>query len=101
MKSTTPLRTSVAFADTNIPSLIEFSRNVVAQMTGNPNFTTPNPALTEVTDAIDALDVASQAAHDRGRQAMLARNAARAALLALMRPLAAYVQSHCRTIRRS
>lgn len=90
-----PSRVSITFADDNVPMFIEFSRNVVAQMTGNTNFATPNPALTEVTMAIDALDLASQAARDRGRQAMLTRNSAEAALLALMRSLAAYVQSHC------
>jgi hypothetical protein len=89
------IRVSNAFTEMDVPSLILFSRNVINALTGNSNYTTPNPPLATVTAAIDTLDQAQQASLDRGRQAMIARNAAKAELLVLMRQLAAYVQSHC------
>src|SRR6476659_4695555 len=89
------IRVSIAFTQTSIPSLITFSRNVVGSMTNNANYTSPKPALADVTAAIDTLDAAYQAALDRGRQATIARNAAKAQLLVLMRQLAACVQSQC------
>lgn len=96
MNTTPTIRVSNAFTQVNIPTLIGFSRNVVNSMSGNADFATPNPALADVTSAIDQLDATQQAALDGGRQALIARNAAHAELLVFMRQLAAYVQSHCR-----
>lgn len=95
MNTTPSIRVSNAFVESNIATLVAFSRNVITLMTNNPNFAMPNPALADVTTSIDTLDVANQAALDGGRQAMIARNAARAEALVLMRQLAAYVQSQC------
>ncbi len=95
MNLTPNIRVSNAFTEVSIPTLIGFSRNVVNSLTGNASYAAPNPALAGVTAAIDKLDAAQQAALDGGRQALIARNAARAELLVAMRQLAAYVQSHC------
>ncbi len=74
--------------------LLMFGRNVVTMMTTNPAFTTPFPALTAVTTALDTLETAAEAAMDRSRVAIANRNAAAAEVLSLLRQLAAYVQSH-------
>ncbi|MFA5793583.1 MAG: fibronectin type III domain-containing protein [Candidatus Brocadiia bacterium] len=55
-----------------IPAKIEFADRVVAQMTGNPNFTTPNPALADITAKKSALETAYNGA-------LIARQAAKAA----------------------
>jgi hypothetical protein len=86
-------RVSLAFVRRTNAVLIAFSRNVVTQMTGNPNFTTPYPLLADVTTAIDALEVANEEAMDGSKQAILDRDAKKAMLLSLLRELAAYVQN--------
>ena len=63
-------------------------------MTGNAAFTTPFPALPTLTTALDALETTAEAALDLSRMAIANRNAASAAVLSLLRQLAAYVQSH-------
>ncbi|MDB6124467.1 MAG: hypothetical protein JWQ71_3460 [Pedosphaera sp.] len=45
-----------------IPDKIQFARQIVTDMTGNPNFTTPLPALTGITAAALALETAYNAA---------------------------------------
>jgi hypothetical protein len=49
-------RTIFDYSDMSVPVLIEFLRAVVQAMTDNPNFTTPNPALSELTAAVDDLE---------------------------------------------
>lgn len=41
-----------------VPQKIQFLRDIVTQMTGNANFTTPNPALTVITTRANALESA-------------------------------------------
>jgi len=86
-------RVSLAFVRRTVAVLIAFSRNVVTQMTGNTNFTTPMPPLTDVTTGADELEAANEAASDGSRTAILDRNAKKAVLISLMRQLAAYVQT--------
>jgi len=38
-----------------VPDKIQFARQVVIDMTGNANFTTPAPSLASVTTAVTAL----------------------------------------------
>ena len=95
MNTTPNLRVSNAFVEYTIAVLIVFCRYVVTMMTGNPHYLLLNPSLADVTAAIDQLDAANQAALDRGLQAIIARNAAKAELLVLMRQLVGYVQSYC------
>jgi len=40
-----------------IPEFIQACRNIITLMTGNTNFTTPVPALTDISDAVDALEI--------------------------------------------
>jgi hypothetical protein len=86
-------RVSLAFVRRTIAVLIAFCRNVVTQMTGNTNFTTPTPPLADVTAAVDALEIADEAASGGSHLAILDRKAKKATLISLMRQLAAYVQT--------
>lgn len=86
-------RVSLAFVRRTIAVLIAFCRNVITQMTGNANFTTPYPPLADVGTAVNALETANEAAMDRSTQAILDRDAKKATVLSLMRELAAYVQN--------
>jgi hypothetical protein len=51
----------------SIMDLVAFARNIVVHMTGNVNFTTPVPALIDVTNAADALENAYLAAQNSGK----------------------------------
>ena len=87
-------RVSLAFAERTGEYILVFGRNVVTQLTGNPNFTTPFPALATMTTALDTFETAIAEALDGGRQAFAARRAAKASVLSLLRQLAAWVQAH-------
>ncbi|MBI2272112.1 MAG: fibronectin type III domain-containing protein [Bacteroidetes bacterium] len=52
----------------SVPNKIDFARSVVLQMTGNPNFTTPNPALASITTAANDVDAAYVKALNGGPQ---------------------------------
>jgi hypothetical protein len=75
-----------------VPALITYATRIVTQMTGNAAFPTPVPALTEVTAAISSLQVAETAALARTKGAATTRNELRAALVALLVHLKAYIQ---------
>jgi hypothetical protein len=55
--------------------------------------------LADVTTAVDSLEVANETAMDGSRQAILDRDAKKAALLSLLRNLGAYVQSQSKSSR--
>lgn len=80
------------FSRLTIPVKIQKARNIVAKMTGNTNFTTPVPALTAVTTAINKLEASHEAALDGGSAKKAAMSIDDAALMTLMKQLAAYVQ---------
>ena len=87
------VKTSVTFLTANPDSVLVTSTNtIVTSMTTNPNYPTPTPALAPVTTANDAFAAAISAAADGGKQLTWAKKVARAALVALLRQLAAYVQ---------
>ena len=75
-------------------ALLVKARNMVTQMTGNPNFTTPVPALADVTTAADALETAINA-HDLnpGPGELIDRNLAFDAVKDLLTDLGGYVQA--------
>ena len=75
-----------------VPALITYATRIVTQMTGNAAFPTPVPALTEVTAAINSLQNAETAALARTKGAVTTRNEQRAALVALLQHLKAYIQ---------
>jgi hypothetical protein len=70
------------------PALI----SVVAAMTDNPVFPSPDPSLAAVDAAIDALDYAQVASMTRTRGTVAARNQKRQALDEVLDQLKAYVQ---------
>jgi hypothetical protein len=79
--------------DKPIPFIIEFSTNVVKVMTKNPNFLSPNPALSDISDLIAALGDAYTDALDGGKALKSIMNLAKKALLDKMASLATYVQN--------
>ncbi len=61
-------------------------------MTANvTNFPEPDPALSDVTDAVDAFEAAAQAAENRDRVAIAYRNQLKAELVSMLRKLGSYV----------
>lgn len=75
---------------------VQFARQVVIDMTGNPNYTTPAPALTAITTAATALETAYNAALT-ARQVAKSKTAAMVdaekALDVLVMQLANYVEN--------
>jgi hypothetical protein len=84
-------RVALSFARKIDTDLIAFVRNVITQMTGNTQYPAPSPTLAEVTTSVNDFETAVHDALDGGKIAIATRNAAREALLALMRQLAAYM----------
>jgi hypothetical protein len=97
MKTNTSRQLRVLLAILYYPVMIflQAGRDVVTAMTGNTNYTTPFPALADITTALDDLQAKITAAAGRDRMAMAARNAAWETAKSLMRQLANYVQAHC------
>ena len=77
----------------SVPPLIVYAEGIVKRMTGNTSFPNPSPALTAISSAIDDLQTAETAALARTKGAATARNAKRAALVALLQQLRAYIQT--------
>jgi hypothetical protein len=76
-----------------IPEKIQFARDRVIDMTGNPLFTTPNPALALITAAATSLETKYNAAQGGGPADTAAQDAAEITLDDLLRKEAAYVDS--------
>jgi hypothetical protein len=75
-----------------VPALLSDARAIVEAMKGNPYFLSPSPSLAKVTAAIAALDAAEVATLSRTAGMAQLRNEKRAALVALLVRLKAYVQ---------
>jgi hypothetical protein len=86
----------VGLRNLSIPQKISMANAIVSQMTGNPSFLTPNPALADVTTKTTVLDVAQTAA-EAIRQASKAQtvllNLTEDELDALINQLASYVEN--------
>jgi hypothetical protein len=78
---------------TKVADLVAYATRIVSEMTGNPLFPTPTPALATVTAAIADLQTAQTAALARTAGAATTRNEKRAALAVMLRQLQGYVQS--------
>lgn len=79
-----------------IPQKIQFGRQVVTAMTGNANYTTPNPALAVLTTAINELEASfndRQAKAQAAQQATTVQGIKEAALDGLLTQEAAYVET--------
>src|SRR4051812_2313804 len=81
-------------SDDSDAELIVDSGRIVAAMTGNASYPTPNPTLTEVGAARTAFITAVNQM-DGSPTATAARDGARGALVGLLRQLALYVQGAC------
>jgi hypothetical protein len=81
-----------SFCRYNAPNLIIFGRSVVTKMTGNANFTTPDPALANVTAAIDDFEIMAAIALDGSKKAKSNMKESRKKLIALLRSLVLYVE---------
>jgi hypothetical protein len=74
------------------PRLLSFTDNLIAKLTSNPNFPTVDPALSVITAALAAFRNAVNTMKQGGTQATKARDAARNALIALLRALVLDIQ---------
>jgi hypothetical protein len=75
--------------------LLTDTETILANMTGNPAFATPDPTLSEVTTAKTEFATALANAANGGIELTAIKNDKRAALAALLRNLASYVQVAC------
>jgi hypothetical protein len=81
------------FAQLPDADLSEFNNTVITSMTNNASFPKPAVTLAALTAAGAAFDAALAAAAQGGVQLTATKNAARDALIALLRQQASYVQS--------
>ncbi|MGA9452628.1 MAG: fibronectin type III domain-containing protein [Verrucomicrobiia bacterium] len=86
------LKVALNFNRMNDGDLSKFTNNVITCMTGNASFSKPPVAPADLGKLLDALDKTVAAATDGGITLTAAKNAAREALLAALRKIAAYVQ---------
>ena len=75
--------------------LSEITNVIIGAMGGNANFPTPTPSLSDLGNVSDTFTLAVGAAMNGGKVEIMARDAARASLVAMLRTLAAYVQLAC------
>ena len=86
-------RVSLRLSERPTNDKIEYSRNIVISMTGNSNFTTPNPSLALVTTAANNTETASIAAIDGGKRKTAAMHQKEAILDNLLSQLGNYVEA--------
>lgn len=76
-----------------ISLLITYVQGILRALTGNATFPTPNPPLPAISTALSDLQSAETVALTRAKGAIATRNEKKAALIALLELLRAYVQS--------
>jgi len=79
-----------------VPDKIQYARQIVLDMTGNANFTTPAPTLASITTAATALETAynaAQTARQLAKSATSTQDAKSAALDLLLSQEANYVEN--------
>jgi hypothetical protein len=74
MMNAIPHITAAIKFPTHIPDLSKQGRTVIAAMTSNPHFPSPNPTLAAITTAFDELDTAETVAKTRAKGTAQARN---------------------------
>ena len=85
-------KVKIGFNGLSVTEQIERARLIVTKMTGNSNFTTPNPSLATVSTAATALETAYNNSRGGDKTQMAIMRLRRKELLALMVQLGAYVQ---------
>jgi hypothetical protein len=83
----------VLLLPTSVPALIKFAQAVVAGLTNNAFFPTPNPPLPTLSALTAKLDAAETAAKTRAVGTVEARDVAKEALVQALHDVRAYVQS--------
>jgi hypothetical protein len=78
------------------PQLITDTNTILANMNGNTNYSTPSPDLAAIQTALDEFSTALADAADGGSTLTSIKNDKRAALVAMLRDLASYVQVTCK-----
>ena len=90
------IKPSIQFINTDSDALfITDTQIILTDMTGNASYPTPAPALAAVTTALNEFITALANAADGGITLTSIKNDKRAALVALLRNLANYVQVTC------
>ena len=82
----------LGFTALSIPDKTLKAHGIVTLMTGNAAYLKPNPTLSAITDAADALETAYNEAADGGKSRTAIRDSKEAELNALMATLAAYIR---------
>ena len=75
-----------------VPALIKVTQAILAAMSANAHFPTPNPPLATLAASLAALDAAETATKTRAKGTVPTRNAARTQLLSDLHAIKAYVQ---------
>ncbi len=83
----------MGFYGITIPLFIQMCRFILSKLTGNVNFTTPNPSLASIKTAVDALEQSYENASKGGILLTADMYVKHQALLDLMKLLAAYIQN--------
>ena len=86
------LHVSLSFASLADGPFGNLAENVVTRMDSNPSFLTPTVPIATLTASLAVFRAAVETAAGGGKQATAAKNAARAALLDLLRQQAGYVE---------
>jgi hypothetical protein len=81
----------IGFSKLSDAALLAFAQAVLAAMTGNTNFPTPQPTLVVFGAAITAFEDAMAAAAGGGLMETAVKNQQRVALIVLLKQLASYV----------
>lgn len=68
------------------------ANTIIEKMTGNPNFTTPTPALEDITVALDEFQQAIEQGHNGGKDRTVVKQAKRLVLEGLLKRLGIYVE---------
>jgi hypothetical protein len=90
------VKPSIQFLNTDSdPLLITDTQTILTDMTGNASFPAPTPTLAAITTALNEFITALANAADGGLTLTSIKNDKRAALVALLRALANYVQVAC------
>jgi hypothetical protein len=87
---------SLRLDELNASELATSAIGYVSHMTNNPNFESPNPTLSLITDLADALNKAIGLAMDGGKESKLKRDAAEQQLINELIVLAHYVDDTAR-----
>ena len=78
---------------TQVADQLKYGQSLLAGVTNNPHFPTPDPAIAAFSDALTKYSAAETAAQSRLKGTVAARNAARVVFLGAIHALKARVQS--------